>query len=67
MKVLIIEDEPPAREKLAKFVLRYDKKIEILAQIESVKETIRYFEENPAPDLIFADIELLDGNIFKVF
>lgn len=67
MKVLIIEDEVPARDKLAKFVLRYDKKIEILAQIESVKETIRYFEENPAPDLIFADIELLDGNIFKVF
>ena len=67
MKIVIIEDEPPAREKLAKFVSRYDKNLEILAQIESVKETIRYFDENEMPNLVFADIELLDGNVFKVF
>ncbi len=67
MKVIIIEDEPHARVKLAKFISRYDKRIEIVAQIESVKDTINYFVENAAPDLIFADIELLDGNIFKIF
>jgi DNA-binding LytR/AlgR family response regulator len=67
MKVIIIEDEPHARVKLAKFISRYDKRIEIVAQIESVKDTIRYFVENANPDLVFADIELLDGNVFKVF
>jgi two-component system, LytTR family, response regulator LytT len=67
MKVVIIEDEPHAYVKLAKFISRYDKRIEIIAQMESVKETIRYFAENEMPNLIFADIELLDGNIFKVF
>lgn len=68
MKVVIIEDEPPAREKLGKFIARYDRQIEILAQLESVAATLRYFEMRAsAPDLVFADIELLDGNVFEVF
>ena len=67
MKVVIIEDEPPAREKLVKFILRYDTQIEILAQFESIRETSGYFVKNASPDLVFADIELLDGNIFSVF
>lgn len=67
MKVVIIEDEPRAREKIIKFIARYDAQIKISAQIESVKETIKYFAESFAPDLIFADIELLDGNIFEAF
>ncbi len=36
MKVFIIEDEPPAREKLGKFIRRYDRQIEIIAELESV-------------------------------
>jgi pimeloyl-ACP methyl ester carboxylesterase len=40
MKVVIIEDEPPAREKLAKFIRRYDSRIEILAELESVAATL---------------------------
>lgn len=68
MKVVIIEDEPPAREKLGKFIARYDRQIEILAQLESIAATLRYFEmHTAAPDLVFADIELLDGNVFEVF
>lgn len=67
MKVVIIEDEPPAREKLAKFIGRYDSRIEILAELESVEATLRYFNEHAAPELVFADIELLDGNVFEVF
>lgn len=67
MKVVIIEDEPPARAKLAKFITRYDRQIEILAELESVAETLRYFDERGIPDLVFADIELLDGNVFEIF
>ena len=67
MKVVIIEDELPARDKPAKFVERYDRRIEIAAELESVAETLRYFDENAAPELVFADIELLDGNVFEVF
>lgn len=67
MKVLIIEDEPPAQEKLAKLINRYDEKIEIAAKLSSVAETVEWIQSNPMPDLIFADIELLDGNVFSVF
>lgn len=67
MRVLIIEDEPPARTKLAKFIQQYNPKIEIIGNLERVAETIIWFNENSTPDLIFADIELLDGNVFEVF
>lgn len=66
MRVLIIEDEAPAAEKLSEFVTRYDKKIQIAARLESVKETLAWIRQNPQPELVFADIELLDGNIFQV-
>lgn len=67
MKVLIIEDEPPAQEKLVKLINRYDAKITIAAKLSSVAETVKWLRANPMPDLIFADIELLDGNVFGVF
>lgn len=67
MKVVIIEDEPLARDKLHKFIKRFDEEITIAAKLERISETIDWFKKNPTPDLVFADIELLDGNVFEVF
>lgn len=67
MKVVIIEDEPPASEKLAEFINRYDESAQVAARLASVKETREWFRGNPNPDLIFSDIELLDGNVFEIF
>lgn len=67
MKVLIIEDEPPAQKKLAKLLNLYDAKIEIAGKLSRVAETIEWIGKNPMPDLVFADIELLDGNVFVIF
>lgn len=67
MKVLIIEDESPAQMKLAKLIKRYDKKFEIVGILSGVVEAIDWFAANLMPDLIFADIELLDGNVFGIF
>lgn len=67
MRVVIIEDEPPASEKLRDFVLRYEQSIQIVGTLESVKETREWFHSNLQPDLIFSDIELLDGNVFEFF
>lgn len=67
MRVVIVEDEPPASEKLRGFVARYNPKIEIAAALESVAETRAWLRTNPSPDLIFSDIELLDGNVFEIF
>lgn len=67
MKVLIIEDEFPARDKLAKYIGRYNRQINIVGTLESVSQSLAWLAENETPELIFADIELLDGNIFALF
>jgi DNA-binding LytR/AlgR family response regulator len=67
MRVVVIEDEPLASEKLCDFIMRYDDSINILARLESIKQTQNWFLSNMPPDLIFSDIELLDGNVFEFF
>lgn len=67
MRVVIIEDEPPASGKLKEFIERYDREIQIVASLESIKDSLAWFSENRAPDLVFSDIELLDGNVFNLF
>ena len=41
----------------------------MLAVLESVEETIDYFrdESRPAPDIVFMDIHLADGESFRIF
>jgi two-component system response regulator LytT len=67
MKIIIIEDEILAAEKLTNFIKRYDSKIEILSTLDSIRGCLDWFEKNEMPDLIFSDIELLDGNVFSFF
>lgn len=67
MRVVIIEDEQLASKKLSEFVERYDREIKIVAKLESVRDSFVWFGENRPPDLIFSDIELLDGNVFGFF
>ncbi|MBN1821269.1 MAG: response regulator transcription factor [Prolixibacteraceae bacterium] len=67
MKVLIIEDEHPAAERMVELIHVYDKTINIAGVIDSVKDVILWFQENPQPDLIFMDIQLADGLSFDIF
>ncbi|HEY9045674.1 MAG TPA: LytTR family DNA-binding domain-containing protein [Ohtaekwangia sp.] len=68
MKVVIIEDEVPAAEKLERYLHKYDASIEIVAQFDSVKNTVPWLQENQDTiDLIFMDIQLTDGLSFQVF
>ena len=67
MKVLIIEDERPASQKLTRLLGEVDSNIEIVDVLKSVEETINWFLNNPAPDLIFMDIQLEDGTCFEIF
>ncbi|MDN5199791.1 LytTR family DNA-binding domain-containing protein [Fulvivirgaceae bacterium BMA10] len=65
-KVVIIEDESHAAEKLARSLENIDNNIEILAKIESVEEAIAWLSTNKA-DLIFLDIHLGDALSFDIF
>jgi len=67
MKVVIIEDEQPAVRKLIRLLAETDPDIEIVDVLQSVEQSINYFLQNPAPDLIFMDIQLEDGLCFEIF
>jgi two-component system, LytTR family, response regulator len=67
MKVLIIEDEKPAAEKLLKALLNSNYAIEVLAVLGSVKESVNWLSTHSTPQLVFMDIELTDGLSFKIF
>ncbi len=67
MKVVIVEDERLAAEKLQRLLELTNSKIKVLKVLESVEESINWFSENPSPDLIFMDIQLDDGISFEIF
>lgn len=67
MNIVIIEDEELTAEDLESQILRYSDDISVVAKLQSVDEGIRYFKENPLPDLIFSDIQLQDGVSFEIY
>ncbi|NLR90045.1 LytR/AlgR family response regulator transcription factor [Flammeovirga agarivorans] len=67
MNVLIIEDEIHTAQRLEKLITQYDPQINVVDKVESVEDSIQWFQENKAPDLIFQDIELSDGNCFQIY
>lgn len=68
MKVLIVEDEKPAAEKLERYIRQYDDTIEIIGRLDSVQKVSDWFTSgHPEVDLLFMDIQLTDGYVFEVF
>lgn len=67
MKAIIIEDEKPAAEKLKKAIAKADPSIEVVAVLNSVKDSVEWLSVNDMPGLLFMDIELTDGLSFKIF
>lgn len=67
MKVLIIEDEHPASQKLIRLLKETDFPVEVIDILKSVEQSVNWFIRNPAPDLIFMDIQLEDGICFEIF
>ena len=67
MNVIIIEDELPARAKLEAMLKILNPDIRIVAQLGSVKDTVRWLAQNSQPDLAFVDIQLSDDHSFEIF
>ena len=65
MNILVIEDERLAAEKLTGFIMRYFPDANIVGAFDKVSQVIEYFSEERSFDLIFSDIELLDGQVFS--
>lgn len=67
MKVIIIEDEAPAAERLKKMLQAADADIEVLRVLSTVSGALAWLAANQLPDLIFMDIELSDGLSLDLF
>ncbi|MGB3007149.1 MAG: LytTR family DNA-binding domain-containing protein [Chitinophagaceae bacterium] len=67
MRVIIVEDEKLATERLQTLLRTYDPSIEVSACFESIEETVRYLKHHIHPDLLLLDIHLSDGQSFEIF
>lgn len=66
MKVVIVEDEKIAANRLEKLLIQIDSSIEVIAKLGSIKSSVDWFKNNKA-ELIFLDIQLSDGLSFSIF
>lgn len=67
MKVLIIEDETAAARNLQSMLETLEPDIEVVGITESIVDTVEWFAENNAPDIVFMDIHIADGESFRIF
>lgn len=67
MRILIIEDEPHAARELSKMLQGLVVDLHLLDCLASVQDSIAWLQNNPAPALIFSDIQLGDGLSFEIF
>lgn len=66
MKILIIEDETRAANRIERLVLEIRPEAEIIGKIESIEESVVFLHNNN-PDLILSDIQLADGLSFEIY
>ena len=64
-KVVIIEDEKPAARRLQRMLTNLGMTTEVM--LHSVSDAVKWFQNNPDPELIFLDIQLSDGLSFEIF
>jgi len=67
MRVIIIEDEIPAVNRLTKMLQSIGDEMEVVKKLDSVESSIRFLQSAENIDLIFMDIQLADGLSFDIF
>jgi len=53
MKLVIIEDEPLAAERMQFLLKQYDPNVQVDATLESIDEAVKWFSGNPSPVLSY--------------
>ncbi len=67
MKAIIFEDETRAANHLERLLAKVAPEISVIAKLESVRDGVKYLQNNPEPELIFSDIQLADGLSFEIY
>ena len=61
IRLLLLEDEAPARERLANLLAECATPCAVAGSVDSIAAAEKWLRTQPAPDLILADIQLGDG------
>jgi DNA-binding LytR/AlgR family response regulator len=67
MKILLIEDEHFAAEKMKKLIHDINESSTVIDVLDSVESSIEWLQNNDHPDLILSDIHLADGICFTIY
>jgi DNA-binding LytR/AlgR family response regulator len=67
INAVIIEDEKMAADNLMRLLKLTKEPMNVSAVLDSVEESIHWFDSHQQPDLVFMDIHLKDGNSFSIF
>lgn len=67
LRILILEDEYPAAERLRRLLAQAAPEAEVLAVLDTVAGALAWLGSHPAPGLILSDIQLADGLSLDVF
>ena len=67
MKIVIVEDESLAAEKLERYLLKYDASIKVVHVLTSIRDAVSWFNSKADFDMVFMDIQLTDGLSFEIF
>ena len=67
MRVVIIEDETAAAQNLSAILHKVCPDLEVVATIDTVVDSVEFFNSTPQLDLVFMDIHLADGSSFRIF
>ncbi len=67
MRAVIIEDEVVAVKNLKAILQELEPDLEVVAVLDSIQSSVKYFQNNELPDLVFMDIQLADGESFAIF
>lgn len=67
IRIFILEDEAPARERLAALLGATTPPCTVVGTADSLAAAEKWLRVHPAPDLVFADIQLGDGLSLELF
>ncbi len=67
MRIIILEDENRAANHLERLLAKVAPNMTVVARLESVRDGVKYLQNNQEPDLIFSDIQLADGLSFEIY
>jgi two-component system, LytTR family, response regulator LytT len=67
VNVLIVEDEAIAIDWLRAQLREVEASVNIMGEVDSVKNAVEWLRTMPRPDLAFMDIQLADGLSFEIF